>query len=352
MSEPSVGSLINLSWCKTKEILLPFEFKRWLKILLIVWLAGQGAGGNFSLPNRPRSFPSQKQAQVQPVSPEASSAATTETISAQSLETAPSPTLTPQEKAKEAFKKLGPWLFVLIVIFIVLALLFMWLSARFQFIFLELVIRRDISIGESFRKFGAHGNSFFLWSWGFIGVFLAGSLLCFLPAILFRQAAWLFLSLPLFVIFLLAAAVLGVVVSDFVAPMMYQDGLKTMGALNKFFVLKPKTSDLFVYFLLKIGLGVLAGVLTFVIMLVVGLAILLVGLLALLLGVVLVKIFPFLKVSLLVLGVITGIVLFALSFGLATLFVPIFFRIFSLGFLARLIPEYNLLHIPLTDSGA
>src|SRR3989338_10233114 len=48
---PSISSLLSFSWNKTKELLFPFNFKRWLKILFIVWLAGQVGGGGFNLPN-------------------------------------------------------------------------------------------------------------------------------------------------------------------------------------------------------------------------------------------------------------------------------------------------------------
>lgn len=250
-------------------------------------------------------------------------------------------------------EQLGPWLFVLIPILLALSLFFMWLSARFHFIFLELVTLRDMSIGEAFRKYKMQGNSLFLWSLGFMAVFLAGSLLCFLPALLFRSAAWLFFSVPLFLVFLMAVAVAGVLVFDFVTPMMYRDGIRTMEAFKKFLSLKPNIGSLFLYFLIKMGLGILGFLIALLVIFGAGLLVLLGALLLALIGAGLAAMVPFLKSFLLVLGavfLVFSILALIVLFGLATLPIPIFFRVFSLGFLTRLIPEYNLLRIPLADS--
>lgn len=357
MSGLAVGNLIDFSWKKTKEILFPFQFKRWLKILLIVWLAGQGVGGNFNIPNRFKPSPEQTQTQsVAQGSVQGHSAS--ESGQTTTGETAPSDSSEQQKSeqlAQEAFAKLGPWLFVLISGFILIALLFMWLSARFQFIFLEVLMRRDIAIGESFRNYKTQGNSFFLWSLGFMAVLLGGLALVVLPGVLLKAPAWLFIAVPFLFLALMGAAVIGMVVLDFVTPIMYRDGIRTMEAVKKFLRLKPNIGSLFLYVLIKIGLGILGFLISFLVIFGAGLLVLLGALLVALIGAALAAIAPFLKSFLLILGAVLlvfAVLMLVVLLGLVTLPLPVFFRTFSLSFLAYLLPEYNLLNIPSADSGA
>lgn len=347
MSEHGISTIIGFSWRKTKEILFPFDFKRWLKILFIVWLAGQGASGNFNIPNRLR--PAQEQTQIQPPAQNAQSGPalqTDQTVSERKEIGVLSRLPNPEDQTRRVMEQLGPWLFVLIPALIALFLFFMWISARFHFIFLELVTLRDLSVRAAFRKYKAQGNSLFLWSLGLMAVFLTGSFLCFLPVILFQAAGWLFLGVPLFLIFLTAVAVTGVLVVDFVTPMMYRDGMRTMEALGKFMSFKPGAGSVLIYLLAKIGLKILAGLIALLVMLGVGLVFLLGALLLALIGAGLTAVLPFLKLPLIAAGVIAGVLTAVMLFGFATLPIPVFFRAFSVVYLTRLIPEYNLLGSP------
>lgn len=370
MPEPTVQNIIRFSWAKTKEILFPFELKRWLKILLIVWLAGQagGMGGNFNLPQRPK--PTDRQAQTEKAQPETQSpeqaiqepARTGESLDDTTgipQETRPSPVAETGEDREKELPRLPPAVIVLLVLLaIAFFVLFAWLSARFSFIFLDLMVHRDVRIRDSFRMHKPLGNSYFLWSLGFLGVGVAIFLIVILVTALATALAkaFLILFIPLLILLILLVigfVVIGVLVYDFVLPVMYRDGIRTMDALRKLISLKPKAGEIGLFILLLIGFGILAFILALVLTVVVGLATVIVGFLVGLLGSLIVGAIPFLKPILVFIGflvLVVGILGAIVLLGLITLPIPVFFRAFTLSYLARLVPEYNLLDLPFSDS--
>lgn len=354
--EASVSSLIRFSWDKTKAILFPFKLKRWLRILVIVWLSGHaaGAGGNLNVPRQTKPQQEQTQAQTSTQSPAQAQDQAQGEKENEGSETAGIPQTGPRQiVATPALPTRVPPVFFVIIIPLVifLVLLFLWLSARFSFIFLDLMVRGEPSIKEGFRTFRSLGNSFFRWSLGFAAIGICGLLIpVLIGAALWSFAKWLlFLLIPLTFLFVLAFVLIGVLTGDFVLPIMYRDGVGTMAGWKRFLSLRPAFGQIALYLLIIIGLGIAAGILALIAAIAIGIVAVLIGLVIALPGALMVNAVPFLKPILIVLGVLAAIALIVfliLLMGLLTLPIPIFFRAFALSYLVRFGGQYNLLGYP------
>jgi hypothetical protein len=357
---PSVGSLLHFSWAKTKELLFPFNFKRWIKILFIVWLSGQAAGlggNNFNIPGkRQAAQPSQQEVaqsiQTSPV--QANQAGGSEGVAFQGIPADEQVLGSPTDETEEVTEDnqqspLNPVIVILIALFVIpIVLFFSWLSARFNFILIDFLVNRDVRVGESFRAHKMLGNSYFLWSLAFglaaMGILIVSGLVIALAVAVAKVLLWLLV--PIFILLLLALAVLGVTVIDFVLPVMYQDKIKTMAAVKKLLTLNPNWKEIGLYVLLKMALGIAAGIVSLIVALVVVLGI---GIAALVIGIpgaLIAGALPFLKPVLIGVGVlllVIGVLTIVFLMGLATLPIPVFFRSLALSYLFRLFPDYNLL---------
>ena len=353
---------MSFAWQKTKEILFPFEPKRWLKIFLVVWLAGHaaGLGGNLNTPRRNQPAPATDQTvRTAPNAPQGFQGLQRATGQPNRQGVFSEPQTQDRSAGEQALENIPPelrtWISILFILFIVvvlpIALFFAWLSARFNFIFLELITQRDVRVKEAFRKYKRLGNSYFKWMVGFglssmVGLLSGAALIAFSV----WAAKWFLLIIIPFLIFLIG--VLGIImmlVHDFVLPMMYQDGSQILETVKKFISSKPSWKDLIVYALLKLGFGILSGLLVLFVSFLVGAGALLVGLLIGFAGSFLAGILSFLKP----LFFLAGILLFLLTIfiviiliGLITLPIPVFFRTLALAYFPRIIKSYNLLAIP------
>lgn len=157
------------------------------------------------------------------------------------------------------------------ILVVVLALT--WLTSRGRFILLDNVAHERTGIAEPWRKFARIGNSLFFWRVGFW--FVVGLLLCaitipFLSMLGFH--AWLepaqfplaaLIALPIFLMIMLplglAAAFIGMLMRDFVEPLMYR---YQIGASEAWKRLIPLLRDHFGSFLLY---GLFVFVLTIVV---------------------------------------------------------------------------------------
>ncbi|OGW76919.1 MAG: hypothetical protein A3J52_00655 [Omnitrophica bacterium RIFCSPHIGHO2_02_FULL_49_9] len=378
---PKVGDIIDFSWSKTKEILFPFELKRWARILVITWLAGQasGLGGNFNLPRRPSEKTVEPTRQVQTAAPTAryrpterptgarpNGAAPTapapSTPSAQpqseavddtvGIPQAPLPETSPKDTLNESFLPALPaappiqpgwWLF-LIPLLIGFVIFFTWISARFNFIFLEAMTQREVKIRESFRAYKSLGNSYFAFSLCLIGFIALVILVSIALASAFRPALWL--SMAILFILLVVVGIVGTLVSDFVLPVMLQDRASCFGSCQKFLSLKPRAGQLVWYVLLKIALGIVASLIAIVVSLGVGLIVVVAASLVALPGALIVRSFPFLQPLFMLFGillVILAVIALVVFLGLILLPIPVFFRALALTYLAGMFPDYNLL---------
>jgi hypothetical protein len=139
----------------------------------------------------------------------------------------------------------------------------------------------------------------------------------------------------------------GMVMHDFVLPVMYQEKITAMSAMNKF--LEADTfafSGVFQYLLVVLGLWVLAAVLQGVVGIFVAMGGVIAGGILAIPGVLLTMAFPFLKLPLIVFGSFVAMALVLaviVVIGMVMLPVAIFFRVFALAYLTRLYPECDLL---------
>lgn len=323
-------------------------------------------GNNFNLPARRQAAEPARQEKVQPVQKLPAQTVQTGTSEDREFQGIPAadeqvsdfPADETAETAEADRPPLSPAAVVAIILIVIpIALFFGWLSARFNFIFLDLLVNRDVKIGESFRAHKMLGNSYFLWSLAFslivIGVLAVLALLFAFAATMAKIL--LFLIVPVFVLLFLGLIVIGISIIDFVLPIMYQDKIKTMAACRKFLALKPSWRQLGLYLLLKIGLGIAAGIISFIVAIIVVLGAVIAGFIIGIPGGLLAGAVPFLKPLLIGAGIlllVTGILVLILLIGLVTLPIPIFFRSLALSYLYRLFPDYNLLGFSASESSS
>ncbi|MFH1208198.1 MAG: hypothetical protein V1673_01395 [Candidatus Omnitrophota bacterium] len=382
--------MIKFSWAKSLKILFPFHFKRWLKILIVVWLAGVGIQGfstNFKAPAKPAQPFTASQKGAMPALPkDMLSQLMGKASQAPAFVSSPTPSSMaqvqkPPQKGVNSFSiaqgadriaKLGakaerpeakakPVLVALlvsgvIVLGLVFAVFFMWLSSRFNFVLLDMILAQEPAIRGPFRKHGEAGNSYFAWTLAFIGIglvaFLSAGLLIVLSLGIMKWSS--VMGIPLIVLGgLLALAVMvaivfvGTIMRDFALPIMYREKIPAMSALNKF--LKAGTftfGKTFQYLLVVFGLWLLAIIAQSIVGIFAVIGGVIAGGIVAIPGIILFKALPLLKIPLIILGSLAATALFLaviVVIGMVMLPVVIFFRVFALAYLTRLYPEYDLL---------
>ncbi len=165
---------------------------------------------------------------------------------------------------------------IVFVVCIVLALivLLLWISSRGKFIFLDGVIHGRAAIVEPWKKFQRLGDSLFLWRLVFASITLFLVLCVMLPLVLAllhgAQGGWLAAGIVLTVFLAGLAAVLaiatlfvGMLLSHFVVPVMYRDGLTATAAWGRFLPLLGKEFGrffLYALFLVAVSVAVAAAI--------------------------------------------------------------------------------------------
>ena len=330
--------IINSSWEWTRAVLFrPFRLKKWLLLCIIALMAAEfsGCNMNFNLPG--------KKARQEIVEPGEG--------------------ILPAAGASEQAGKLLwalPFIIAAGAVALAFFLLLLWLYSRFTFIFLRAVARNDVSIKIPFQENRFVGNSFFKWN---ISVFIAVGGLIMIMVLLLMAGVFLLQDaaivvkalcaalwgLMLFFI-ILALILVNIIARDLVLPVMYKEKMGVMGGWRQ--VLNIVSSDkvgFIKYVLLKALLRIGAGIIAVVISVVVLLMLLIpLGILAgLLFSVSLlmplaVKVFYYIF-----LAGLAVLALFILLFimNIVLLPIPVFFRTFSLKFLARMDERYNLFQL-------
>jgi len=233
----------------------------------------------------------------------------------------------------------------------------MWLNARFQFIFLEDIVKNDASIKRPFRENKRESNSLFffnifmavfslsviggLFFWGFVslmGAFTKTADLGFLKILLCLTP-----HLILLFLFIFSMVLLGVIIHDFVLPIMYKNKvgiLKGIGSALSILFKRPGSFILYIF--IKIGLGIAA----FICAVIVGILLSLVALIVILIGALIYSIVPSgAHLGLIIVFIVIGIPIFLGLMFITEAFllpIPVFFRTFSLKFLAALDERYDV----------
>ena len=297
---------IRYAWAGMKAILFqPFDIKKWFVLGFSVWLAtlgegGGGSGGNLGNPGKSAEKPNWHsiveswRSQVLPFLHEHAATVTLITV-------------------------------ISVALIVGLSLLVLWVKSRGRFMFLDNVVHDRAEIHHPWRVFAQHGNSLFWWTFGYgIVCFLVSAAL--LVVTFFSVAApWLrvghfsgavipgiVVSGLLWLVFGVVAGYIGRFLEDFIVPIMCRHDLTAREAWGRFLPLfKAHTGAFIVYGLMVLALSALATLCMLALML----------------------------ITCCIAGCIMAIPYVGTVFLLP---IPVFFRLYSLEYLAQFGPDFTL----------
>jgi len=345
MKKYSYGRLIHMSWKRTAEILFrSFSIKKWIMLGIIVLLAGQVGGFNFNINGNKADF----EKAITQITKGASVPA--------DLSSSEGPSM-PNIRTLLAFGNPKKAILLLMIIGSVLLLLgvllflWMWVQANFSFVFVESVVKNDASFRVPFHKNKPQGNSYLMWN-----IFFSSAAILLLSVIIIPPVVTIVKSgmlmgrtafdmarifsiispyiTPLIVI-IVALVLVAMIVVDFILPIMYRKKISILSAWPVFLRLLSKNfGDVLLYFLVKLGLGILAILVSIAVAILGIICLLLIGGISWLLGWLIYLIIPqAAKAGALIVLVTLGIGILIILAGLFTLLflpIPIFFRLFSI----------------------
>lgn len=217
-------------------------------------------------------------------------------------------------------------------------MLFMtWLNARFNFILIEFLVQKKLTIRRSFTQNRDLGDGLFKFNL----FFLAGNILFLICMIglFFLGPIGIFFGVVGLIMGVLTMVVIAIGVNDFVIPLMYHQKLTTVQAARFFWEQNFEWGKIFKYYLAKIGLGIVSSILVGILSLIVAFAVIIPAGIVLALLVWLVKAKLLLSVLLFILFAI-ALVLLILIISLVALPCHIFFQCFRLAFVTHLLPQF------------
>jgi hypothetical protein len=252
---------------------------------------------------------------------------------------------------------------VLVIIFIIIMILFTWLSSRFRFIFIEDIINNDGSIKIPWVNNTFIGNQLFIFYliYGFVYLGIIGLIifrvLISLNALgafsqntnvsFFKVAASIMPHIFMFILLLFLAGLIYFFIENLVTPIMYKKKESFIACWNEAgALLKKNVGNFFAFFFINIGLGFGAVIATGLIILTYIALVILLGALVVMLTAAILSILPLgLKVVIgFVFGLIAIVGLICLFFIANMLLLPmaVFFRTLGLKFIAALDKGYDL----------
>ena len=165
---------------------------------------------------------------------------------------------------------------VAVAIFVILPL-FLWLSSRGEFIFLDDVVHNKAEIKAPWAEYKTEGNSLFLWRLGFILAIIVGVVVALVPMFIYiTQVGEQMPSIPMVLLLICPILLFGVGASyvdmflrSFVVPIMYKYRLKTNAAWRTFApILKARLGSFLVYglWLVLLMIGVVFAILILVLL--------------------------------------------------------------------------------------
>lgn len=253
----SVGEAISKSFNRTVRMLFkPFDAGKWFVLGFCAWLAYLGERGGFSFNNFNGGFPNQQQG---------------------------------GGSGGPDFSGVKIWavehLAVLIIagavifaIAIAVGIILSWLKARGQFMFLDGVARNRGAVVEPWHRFVHQGNSLF---WFNLVLGLVGLVSLMLIVGLALALAWIDIQkhhfgvgavlgivagAMLFLLWLFVLILIHAVLRDFVVPIMYLRGVRTLEGwrILRREILPGHVVDFVLFYLVKFGLGIVIGLIPLV----------------------------------------------------------------------------------------
>lgn len=325
------SDIIHASFEWTKTVLLrPFNLRKWFFLCIIAILAQEFSSFNINI-NTP--IERQRKTAIQQIK---------------------------ILKDIQQHKWFTPIIIALKIAVFPLMVFLLWLYSRFKFIFLSSVVKNDASIKAPFRENKKTGNSFFKWNILFLisifGIFLlmililiVGILILKNPSLIWKISLALLWGL-LILCELIPIVILNVIVLDLILPIMFKDNIGIVNAWKVILpVMKSEKSNFTKYILIKLGLMIITAITIGLIFMAVIFS--LFAQFGILGGVLYSVSFALPKVIrlgyfifLFLLSLIIFIAIILLM-GLVLLPIPVFFRTFSLKFLARVDEKYDLFRL-------
>jgi hypothetical protein len=326
----------------------PFSWKKWIKLALVGWLAGEafiggggGGGCNFNFP-----FPSQEKSHPAPLPPGFSDV---------------------WRYLLEHIIAIIIFIAIVVAILITLILVFAVLRAIFVFIFLDSLSKNQVTVRAGFSQYHRLGWRLFFFRliFGLI-VFTTLIFVIGIPVIIFIASSggiqglehphWVTIFLLIFgtilvlVPIFILAAIIHSFTNNFVVPTMYLQHIGVIPAWKRYWrTFRVHIGDTVRFLLMKFVLGLAGGVIAFVVMLIPLIPFAIIGLI----------IGGGIYLLLAALGLAVGkivLLITAISLALLILFIPIlfvwiclllplavFFRAYTLMFLSACDPELTVL---------
>ncbi|MFH1594103.1 MAG: hypothetical protein ABID09_05360 [Candidatus Omnitrophota bacterium] len=356
MKTHSFPQIIGLSWNRMVLILFrPYILRKWIMLLIIAMLAGYFGGFNFSLNlkgNRPGRGRITSQGSKTTFSTPGDIKISWEEV---------------KQNAEQTFMKVtgrlkGNPLFLGLLAasvagIVIVPFLILFIRAVFQFILIESLVKNDPSVRIPYHRNKEIGSSYLSWNIMFGAAVIAGSI-----AIIFLSGRSLWMSgvfsnistlsvksilviigpyiIP-FLLFLSIAILIRTFSSDFITVIMYSGRVGVMRSWGTFLKLLAKNAiDVILYLLLKILFMIISIIVLLLLFFVAALIILLLGGGMALIGSLIYAVTPMaakLPVSIIMAAI--GAPLYILLFLAAcsiTIPVPVFFRLFSIYFIASI----------------
>jgi hypothetical protein len=359
----AMTKLIQKSIDRTGMVLFkPFSVRKWIALIFVAFLAGAlSSGGGASNPFQRNRNQKQEASQTPATQTSAANQATAKVSSAATTPQPPAPTpLQNLQNPIPAIFLIGITGFIFMVLMMIL---FSWLGARFKFVWLHDNIKNASEIKAPFREYKTEGNSLFKFFiffglgvltyfiiLGGIGLFLAFVLDAFRPGYVWSfQSGLLVFGVPGILIFisLFVLSFIGLLVEDIILPIMILDRVHFKEAWQRASkIYKENAGDLWLYYFVKLGLGILSGIAETILILIALFALLLIGLVVFgffyVLAVGLFKANAIFIVIAILLGIPYGIVSIVTLMGM-TLPIAVFFKSLALYYLTSL----NVGYVPL-----
>lgn len=320
MAAITASEAISPAYQRTKQMLFePFHLDRWLKLGLVMVLAGQVVSFNFNVPGR-RAFP----------------------VGTGSGDI-------PSWHMPRGLEAIG--LFTIIVVAIAVVAVFtligLYLWSRFRFILMDSVLEANCQIGRYWERNSDAGNRLFGWmlviSFAMLAlalVFIGGPLLALLRALHSgihpsgAQLATLLASAATMGLLVLVYELVLTFVRDFVVPVMAFEQLSFPDACGRVWELASREAGPFaIYILLKIVLSIAIGIMAFFVMLFAFIPVAIVGVILVILGVILAKAAGGAAVLVLIFaGVLVGVPAFLYLMGIISAPFGVFMQAYALYF--------------------
>ncbi|MFH2019787.1 MAG: hypothetical protein ABIJ34_00075 [archaeon] len=320
------GEIINDCFNKTKDLFFPVRLKYWMKMGFVSLFSGNegyggSSGGNGGNRNSDFQNIDWKQALSQFNS-----------------------------EALGFLSKYGQIVGIVFFILYLISLFFTYVSSVFTFVFIDGIIKKDLSIKKSFSENKAHGSQLFLLRLVLGIVDMIIFVLIFFPlfSAFFSNslADFNFWHLiPMVIGFVLYAILVGLFlffVYDFVVPIMYLQKYPLRQAWDHFVIIARKQKmEIFLYWLIKTGLAIASGILILILVIVLLIPIIIIALLFVALGVLfyfLSKAFRFEYIGIALAILLFIIFLSFMVYALSVIFVPVpaFFKLYSIEMVKRL----------------